>query len=1200
MEAEGFRWRQLSVRGDAEPGFTSRDPASLGIEFVNVLSEEARLENRTLADGSGVALEDVDGDGLVDVFFAAIDGPSALYRNLGNWRFEEITGRAGVAFETHRSTGVVLTDLDGDGDSDLVVSALGDPTLVLLNDGSGAFSPAGDGLGGGRGGKTIAVGDIEGDGDLDLYVTNNKARIAADIFAPEERAFDRVVIERDGAYAVAEGFEAHYRVTREGNFVQRFELADADALWVNDGGGRFTAVPFTDGRFLDEAGEPLDSEPRDWGLSAHFRDIDGDGHADLYVCNDFESPDRIWMGDGTGTFRAIPTIAVRTTSLACMSVAFADLDRDGGTDFFTADMRSRSGVRRRTQMQPMAPETTDPGAIVTRPQRNRNTLQLARGDGTFAEIASAAGLAASEWTWGATFLDVDLDGYEDLLLATGHAWDELDGDVKERTRALLNGPNWRDERRAVPPLETENIAFRNRGDGTFEEMGDAWGFSNEPDIAHGLAKGDLDGDGDLDVILSRLDRAPLIFENRTSAARVAVLLLGEGSNRRGIGAKVTLRGSRLPDQTTETVAGDGYLSSSAPGVVFAASEGAMELRVEWPDGRRSTIPDVEANRVYEVHQSGASIPSDTDSGGPPQALFEDASATLGHVHFEPPFDDFARQPLLPVRLSQLGPAVAWEDVDRDGDPDLLVGTGRGGRVAYFQNEGGRLSRGEVAGPVAPLDQSGILAVPSGAVTTVLVGQSNYEASSRERALAAPGVLAFRAGASGLSSQIGPIVDGGLRTVGPLAAADYDGDGDLDLFVGARAVPTAYPYADSSQVWRNEGAGRFVLDVENTRALAEAGMVSAAAFSDIDVDGDPDLVLAIDWGPIRVFSNEAGRLVDETRSLGLHTANGRWNGIATGDLDGDGRPDLVATGWGRNTGRKASPEAPLSLFYSDFDRNGTIDVIEAEFDPAVRGAAPLRSLPELAEAMPAVFRGIRSFEQFSRSTVAGLLGPTMQVTERLEVTVLEHTAFLNREGRFEARPLPPEAQWAPAFGVVVADFDGDGNEDVFLGQNLFSTDRVSPRFDGGRSLILRGDGRGGLSALSGRASGIAAYGDVRGAATADIDGDARADLVVSQNGASTLLYRNVGAAEGLLVLLEGTPDNPEAVGAGVRVEYGDGSLGPLREVQAGSGYWSRNGSGQVLGLREEVSAVRVTWPDGSSTRTEVGGPGVVRIAAGGSP
>jgi enediyne biosynthesis protein E4 len=1201
VEADGFRWRGLDVRGDQVAGFTPRDAGSLGIDFLNAVSVERRVENRTLADGSGVALGDVDGDGLVDVYFAAIDGPNALYRNRGDWRFDDITDGAGVALGSHRSTGVVLADLDGDGDSDLVVSALGDPTRILFNDGLGRFTDAaGGGLGSGRGGKTVAIGDIEGDGDLDLYVTNNKARIADDIFSPAERAFDRVVLEEDGRYSVAAGFEEHYRVTKEGGFVQRFELAEADEIWINEGDGTFSPGSFTEGRFLDEEGQPLSEAPRDWGLSARFHDIDGDGDADLYVCNDFESPDRIWMNNGAGVFRAIAFSAVRTTSLACMSVTFGDVNRDGWTDFFTADMRSRSGVRRRTQMQPMAAELTGPGEVDTRPQRSRNTLQVARGDGTFAEIGFFAGLAGSEWTWGSAFVDVDLDGFEDLLLATGHAWDELDGDVKERTRALLDGPNWRDERRAVPPLALENVAFRNRGDGTFEEIGATWGFSTEADIAHGLVTGDLDQDGDLDLVLSRLDAPPLFFENRGGAPRVAVSLRGDGANSRGIGAQVRLRAAGLPEQTKEIALSDGYLSSSEPIAVFAATDGPMELVIDWPGGRRSTLDDVRADRAYEVREASAQGPRSDEESVSAGPLFVDESAMLGHSHVELPFDDFARQPLLPLRLSQLGPGVAWEDLDRDGDPDLLVGTGRDGRLAYFRNDGGSLAALSIGAPRAELDQAGLLAVPGEDGPVLLVVQMNYEASTQAEAESAARVVALDADWRSRSprARSREVVPGGLGMVGPLASADYDSDGDLDLFVGARGVPTAYPYPDSSQLWRNEGGGRFVLDTENTMAVAEAGMVSSAVFSDLDMDGDPDLILAIDWGPVRIFVNEGGRLVDETRSLGLHTATGRWNGVATGDLDEDGRPDIVATGWGTNTGRVATQQRPLLLFYSDLDRNGTVDVIEAEFDEEVRGAAPVRGLPDLARAMPAVFRGVRSFEQFSRSTVAGLLGPTVQLAERLEAAVLEHTVFLNRGNTFERVPLPGEAQWAPAFGVIVADFDGDGHEDVFLGQNLFSTDMVTPRFDGGRSLILLGDGRGGLRPVPGQESGVAVYGDVRGAASADFDLDGRLDLVVSQNGAETKLYRNVSARPGVLVVLEGPRDNPEAVGAAIRVEYADGSMGPIREVQAGSGYWSRNGSAQVMGLDGEPAAVRVSWPGGTRTRTEVNGPGRIEVSFGG--
>jgi hypothetical protein len=1163
----------------------------------NDLPEALALENRTLADGSGVALGDVDGDGWTDVYLSRIAGPNELYRNLGDWRFEEIAESAGVVLSDRASSAAAFADVDGDGDLDLLVTASGQPNSLHLNDGTGVFrdASADAGFEVARASRSLALADVDGDGDLDLYVANNKTRVARDLFSPEERTSDRILVRRGEEYEVAPEFAIHYRVTRVGDFVQRFELAEEDEFYLNEGGGRFELVPFTGGRFLDVSGEPLTKVARDWGLSVRFHDLDGDGWPDIYVCNDFESPDHIWINDGEGRFRAAGPQVVRTTSLACMALDFADVDRDGDTDYFTAEMAGLTPVRRKRILPQMPSDTTGPGQLATRPQQARNTLQLNRGDGTYANVASLAGVIGSEWTWSVLFLDVDLDGYEDLLLPNGHAWDLLDADTQVRVAEGRGQTDWRVENQLYSPLHLRNLAFRNQGDSTFEERGATWGFGVEPDISHGIASGDLDGDGDLDVIISRLNAPPLVLRNESSATRVAVRLQGQAPNTQGIGAVIRFLGGAVPEQRKEVVAGGSYLSASDPVYAFAAGEGdSLVIEVRWPGGSITRIENVDPNRLYEVRElpAGRTDPSAIDAAtgeataGEAAAVFEEV--TLGHSHVEPSFDEFSRQPLLPLRLSQLGPGVAWIDVDRDGDPDLLVGSGKGGRPGLFRNDGGSLTPLRLDIPPAPFDQATILGVPAAnGQVELLIGQMNYEASSPQVAQEAPSVLRARlAGvASGrAAASLEPAVPGGLPTIGPMALADVDGDGDLDLFVGGRVAPTVYPAAVPSRLYLNVD-GVFERDRAADDLLAQVGLVSAALFTDLDQDGDPDLTLAIDWGPIRFFRNDGGSFREATRQTGLEGWTGRWNGLASGDVDGDGRPDLIATAWGTNTDLAATPEHPLFILHGDLDGNGTYDVVRARYDESIGDVAPIEALRRLDRALPFLRRTVPDFATYSEATLAAVLGERLGAAGRLEARTLAHTLFLNRGDRFEAVPLPAAAQIAPAFYVGVADFDGDGFEDVFLTQNFFATEPETPRYDAGRSLWLRGDGSGALQPISAGESGVAIYGDPRGAALADFDGDARVDLAVSQNGAATRLFRNVGARPGLRVRLNGPPGNPHAVGAGLRVLYAS-DVGPLREVQAGSGYWSQNDAVQVLGLREIPRAVQVRWPGGEVTETLV--------------
>ena len=1197
----GFRRAKIQPLGAGKDGFTLLSPNQTGILFTNSLSEQRTLASLILPSGSGVAAGDVDGDGWCDLYFCGLKTGNHLYRNLGNWQFEDITDKAGVGCTNLDATGTALVDMDGDRTLDLIVNSLGGGTHIFFNDGKGRFTESKEVLNPRLGGMSLAVADYDGDGWLDLYIANYRVDSAAD----RDVRFNVRMI--DGKLQVASINNKPltdpewtnrfiFSIRDEGRGAVKFakeELGEPDALYRGIGKGQFKQIPWTEGAFLDEEGKPLTHPPFDWGLSVMFHDLNLDGRPDLYICNDFKTPDRIWINEGHGRFRATERLAIRQLSLSSMGVDIADINGDGFDDLFVVDMLSRNHRRRLTQRTDLRPDILLPGAIDNRPQYARNTLLVNRADGTFAELAQYAGLEASEWSWTPIFLDVDLDGYPDLLVANGFARDSMNVDALEASQRAQMGKTVSaqatiEARRLFPPLSTPNSAFRNLGGLKFVEVGHQWGFDTAV-ISQGMCLADLDNDGDMDVAVNNFNSAAGVYRNDTAKPRLAVMLKGLAPNTRGIGSRIRVYEGPTPVQSQEMISGGRYLSCDQALRVFAADSGTKPLRIEvdWPAGKRSIVTNAPANYTYEIDEAGAMPETTRATAPPPEVFFNDVSRLLQHTHHEDPFDDFARQPTLPRRLSQLGPGVCWCDLNGDGGDDLVIAGGKGGSLAVFFSDGkGGFQRSRNPFLDAPLarDQTAIIAWPqTSGVASVLVGSANYEDGSQAEA----SVLKYDPG----SGKIEDAIRGLPESVGSLSMGDLDGNGNLDLFVGGRVLPGKYPEAASSRIFRNHD-GKFELDAASTKVLEHVGLVSSGVWSDLDGDGFPELILACEWGPVRVFHNEHGKLSETNLALSsalhaqsptLNSLTGWWNGVTTGDLDGDGRLDILASNWGQNSKYQSRRGAPLRLYYADFIGDGAPAVLEAYLDAEMKEYVPDRRLEAVAESMPFLRGRFPNHQSFANASVAEILGDSQ--ARYLEANCLESLVFLNRGDRWEARFMPAEAQWAPAFAILVADYDGDGHEDVFLSQNFFAEGPETSRCDAGRGLWLRGDGSGGLQAVPGQESGILVYGEQRGAAVSDFDGDGRIDLLTTQNAAATRLFRNVRGKPGLRVRLKGPPGNPFGYGAQIRLKRGE-RLGPVREVHGGGGYWSQDSPVQVLTGGQGSLQVWVRWPGGKSFTVDV--------------
>ena len=1072
QEVGGHRWARLADPGDGQPGFTRMTPGRTGVQFTNTLSTAILIVNKNLLNGSGVALGDYDGDGLCDVYLCRLDGDNALYRNLGGWRFEDATSASGTTCPGQFSTGAVFADIDGDHDLDLLVTAMGQPNRLFRNDGRGAFTDATAtaGIGTRYGSSSIALADIDGDDDLDLYIANYGAKSVL-------KDGGKLDIVRTNGTLTVRGPYAN-RIKFIDN--QMFEYGEPDEFYLNDGNGRFSLLNWIDGRFRTHSGRSLTGPYRDQGLSVIFRDMNDDHAPDLFIANDGFTEDRCWINDGAGNFREIAPLALRQLSYSSMGVDFADINRDGHDDFFVVEMLSRSHERRLTQQGTIPGARVEPGNFTHRPQSRRNCLYVARGDGTFAETAYFSGVAASEWSWSSIFLDVDLDGWEDILVTNGFEFDTDDLDTQARINRLGN-LSVAQKRKTIflfPPLDTPNLAYRNLGNLRFEEVGAKWGFDDAHD-GNGMALGDLDNDGDLDAVVNCLKGPALLYRNNAAAPRVAVRLSGRGKNTEGTGGRIRVISTlgQAP-QSQEIMSGGRYVSGDQARRTFAVqADKPFTIEVDWRDGTRTTVVNAMAGHLYEIHQS-SSRPI-TRKTGRKQPIFTTPAAPLGYVHKTVSRDDFAIQPGLPSSLNRAGPALATADIDGDGDRDLIVTDTGDARLVLLLNDGqGRFAESPNSLPVGA---RGVVVFNDGQAQQLL------------HLSEPPTLYTIDGGRLRLAKRLA--FDG---TPSCAATLDADGDGDLDLFIGGGSSLGQFPVAARSQLFMNHDG-----DFAGT-PLPQVGLVTGCAAADINRDGDTDLVLTCEWGNVTLLLNKGGVFTNASEPWGLAPHTGLWHGVALADFDGDGWLDIAASNAGRNTVYELHPK-PVRLFYGDADGDDVMELAEGYADAGTNQWKPIRKLDVFANTFPQVRGMVTRNKAFAALSLPKIIGPAFHDMDSVEIRTLSSAVFLNKNGRFKMSALPDTAQFSPAFGLCAEDFDGDGLADLFLTQNDFGVPERHSRYDSGRGLLLRGDGSGSFTVVPASQSGIVLHGEQRGVVAADFNKDGQTDLAVSQRGAAAGLF-----------------------------------------------------------------------------------------------
>ena len=1098
--------------------------------------------------GTGIAIGDYDGDGKPDIFVVSKTEGCRLFRNLGGYKFEDVTERAGVgATRGVWNQGATFVDISNSGSLDIYVCRFNAPNLLYVNQGDGTFKEMARayGLDVNDASSMASFCDYDRDGWLDLFLQTNMLN-----------------------YSKSPNGQRSY-------------------MFHNNRDGTFTNV-------TERAG--ISGEAR--GHSAVWWDYDNDGWPDLYEANDFSLPDFLYHNNRDGTFTEGVNRVVPHMPFSSMGSDLGDINNDGMIDLFVTDMAATTHEQDQRGMAETRSHTSEddrnPGAA---PQYERNALYLNTGTGRCLEAAYLAGIAATNWTWAPRFEDLDNDGRLDLFITNGSHRESTNMDILTRQAGAETAAERIRIMHDSPVMAEAHLAYRNLGDIQFEDVSAAWGL-NQRGVSFGSAFGDLSGDGNLDVVYTNFQGGVTIMRNDNDTPhRVDVHLRGTASNRYGVGATVRVE-SALGAQTRQLVLARGYLSSSEPMVHFGLGTDTVigRLTVTWPSGRVQSFENLQVDRSFTVTEPATTVaPAEPKAPAPRQFEPLAGPSGLSLASREETVDETAMQRLIPLRLNRRGPGLAVGDVDGTGRDAVVVGgTTLSPRSLLRQSGLGHFAPadGSLPAEAAPVDDGPLLLFDA-------------EGSGRQDLLVTRGGNALPGGSPEYQPRLllgdgrggfRPAPEGALPAIpenaGAACAADFDHSGRLGLFIGGRVLSGQYPLPPRSALLANRG-GRFE-DVTDALApgLREVGMVTSALWSDVDGDGWPDLLVTLEWGNVRYFHNSAGTgFEDWTERSGFASAGtGWWTSIASADFNGDGRPDYVVGNVGLNTQYRGSPERPALLFYGDFTGEGEEPLtIEAYYEGD--RLYPWRCRRDMGAVVHSVLRRFPRNDAYARATLTEVLGADrLAAAQRFAATELRSGVLLSRpDGTYRFEPLPRIAQISPLQGLVACDLTGGGHADIYAVQNSFAPIPPVGRFDGGLSQLLRGDGRGHFTPVAPAESGLVVPGDAKALCVLDLDHDGWPDFVVSRNNSTTLAFRNAGVAgrRSLCVRLLGPPGNPTGVGSRVTVKLADGSA-RMSEVFAGCGYYSQSSAACFFGYADSNPPlkVHVRWPSGADAEYPV--------------